>query len=276
MNVVEFKNSMKKVADDKGVDIDQIYMIYLMESFLERVAISNYKENFILKGGFLLASIFDINLRTTRDIDATIKGVAVDEEFIKTAISDITSVDLGDNVEFLLPPKIKYINDSSDYQGYKVKIEVMLFNKIKNTLTLDLTVGDVITPNEIKFNFERVTWDSNIKILAYNINTIIAEKYSSLLAFSVDNTRMRDYYDLYMIYKFEKIDLDLWASIEDKVRERKYETFLERRHEIIDEIKRSESIKDLWKDYQGKYSYAKDVSFDMIMEAIDFYTNYND
>jgi hypothetical protein len=125
---------------------------FLFERFLERTAVSEHRESFIIKGGMLITSIVGIDIRATRDLDATIKGRDFSQEDITKLVNDIIAVKLDDNTEFKFIG-VERTRVESDYPGWRVHLGVT-FDKIRDTLKLDITVGDVITPRAIEYDYK--------------------------------------------------------------------------------------------------------------------------
>jgi Domain of unknown function (DUF1814). len=170
---------------------------FMLERFLERISVSGYKDNFILKGGMLIAAMVGIDTRTTMDMDATIKRQNLTEAEITDIIKDILSTEVDDNIIFSFRG-IEEIREDVDYPGYRVSIEAVL-DKTKQTIKVDITTGDFVTPREIEYNFQLLFENRSISILAYNLETVLAEKFESIIARGLTNTRMRDFYDIYIL-----------------------------------------------------------------------------
>ncbi len=177
--------------------VNTILQNYMMERLLERISISPYKDNFIIKGGFLIALIVGIDMRSTMDIDTTLKGIPVNRDRIEEILEDIFSVDVDDQITFQLM-NIKTMHDHSKYNNFRVSAEACFFS-IKVNLKIDITTGDKIIPSEIAYSFKLMFEDRHISVKAYNLNTILAEKVESILARNVSNTRARDFYDVYIL-----------------------------------------------------------------------------
>lgn len=190
----QLKDWIKNIARKNNLAANTVLQNYMMERFLERVAVSRYRDNFILKGGFLIAAMVGIDARSTMVMDTTIKGLPVGEPEIRKIITDILSIPINDNVTFEMT-SINPIHDEGGYEDFRVGI-VATFFTMKVNMKLDITTGDVIIPREVDYYFKLMFEDRNIMVKAYNLNTILAEKIESNLARNVSNTRARDYYDV--------------------------------------------------------------------------------
>lgn len=243
---------------------------YMMERFLERVSASQYKDNFILKGGFLIAAMVGIDLRSTMDMDTTIKGIPVDRETIERIINEILEIDVGDNVTFIIK-SITNIHNVSDYDDFRVGIEAKFFTMRVN-MKLDITTGDVIIPREVGYSFKLMFEDRHIDIKAYNINTILAEKIETILSRNVSNTRARDFYDVYILLTTRMYDIDrneLKQAIAKKAEERNSMVYLENHQKYLTDVIESEDVQKIWSNYKHKYLYAKDILFCDIINCIE-------
>jgi len=239
----------------------------MLERFLERVSISDYKDNFILKGGMLITSLVGIDARTTMDIDATIKGQTLSESEINTIIESILQTPIVDGISFILQA-IEEIREESDYPCFRVSIKV-IYDKICETLKVDLTTGDFITPSEIKYNFKLMFEDRTISIMAYNLETILAEKVEAIISRGITNTRMRDFYDIYILTNTQTFSFDIFKTALKKTTETRgtAEKIMDIDN-VIQTIASNQTMISLWQNYQNKYIYATNVSWEVVIDAL--------
>lgn len=210
-----------------------------------------------------------IDLRNTLDMDATIKGFNLTKENLESILKEIASIDLGDEVKFDIL-MIKDIRDEEEYFGYRVTIN-SLFQSVFQKFKVDITTGDVITPKEIEYQFGLLFENRKINILAYNLETIISEKFEGVISKGIANTRARDYYDLYILEKFQKQNIDktiLKEAIINKFKERNTTYYLETIQEQIQVIENSEELKQIWINYTHKFSYAKEIKFEDTIQVL--------
>ena len=241
----------------------------MMERFLERLACSVHKDHFILKGGFLIASMVGLNTRATMDIDATIKGYPVNEKSIRRMISEIISVELEDGIFFTVYD-INKIRDTDVYTGYRVSI-FGKYERIEVPLKLDLTTGDIITPKEIYYGHKLMMEDRSIGILAYNLVTVLAEKLETIISRADENTRMRDFYDVYILYKMNSdiLDIDeLKQSLLQTAHHRGSSNIIRKYNDSMALIESSEKMLQQWNDYRKEYNFSKDLEFQEICTII--------
>ncbi len=262
----EFKNAMslkahiKNEAIKKQVPAQVIMQNYMMERLLERISLSRYKNNFILKGGFLISAIVGVDTRTTMDMDATIKGINVQKENIKNIFTEIINVTINDNIQFHIK-RLENIREGDQYPGIRLFLEAVS-PPLRVPLSIDITTGDKITPKEINYNFKLMFEDRKIEVLAYNLETILAEKIETIVSRQNSNTRMRDFYDVYILYKIFKNDLNIKQfseSLKATSIKRKSNNLFLNSPEIIDRIKENDTINSLWTNYQKDFRYAENI-----------------
>lgn len=265
----QLKDWINNMAKKKNLVANTLLQNFMMERLLERIAISEYKDNFVLKGGFLIAAMLGIDLRSTLDMDTTIKGIPVTKENIEEILNEILSIDLGDNVTFTIK-NINSIHDISEYEDFRVSLEAKFFT-IKVNMKIDITTGDIIIPREVDYSFKLMFEERSIEIKAYNLNTILAEKIESILARNISNTRARDYYDVYMLTSFRKDDInivDLRSAIIEKAKERDTLIYLDKKEKYIADIEESKDLQLIWYSYTKKYPYAQGIKFDDIIKKL--------
>ena len=267
----QLKDLIRNLSKKKSADAQILMRNYMMERFLERISLSEYKNQFILKGGMLVAAMVGLDARATMDLDATIKGTNVSVEDVEMIISKIISIPLNDGVLFRIK-RISEIMEEADYPGVRVSMETK-FDGVITPLKIDISTGDIITPREIKYNFNLMLENRTIEVWAYNLETVLAEKMETVISRNVTNTRMRDFYDIYILQKLygEQLSKDvLWDALvaTAKKRETLEQIETEDIDEVFDEIQSSSVMENLWKAYQRNYSYSADIPWHTIMKSI--------
>lgn len=267
MNSMQLKDKLKNISKDKDVDFNTLLRLYMYDRFIERLSASRYKDNFILKGGFYLSTLFGVENRTTMDIDTAFRNAKFNEKMIVKIIKEIISIKINDNAK-LNYLRIAPIRDEDEYGGFRVDIQVELEN-IKETFHIDIVSGDPITPKEIKYKYKPVLGENYVDLWAYNIETVLAEKIETILSRAELNGRMRDFYDVYLIYTkdFKNINIDYFRKAIEK-------TFSKREYVgdpliTMNLLKGSEMLRTRWRIYQRKYEYAQDINFDDILDCIE-------
>ena len=202
----QLKGQIKSFANKRNLQPQEVLQMFLFERVLERLSKSQYTKNFILKGGLLISSMFGIEERTTMDMDTTVSGIDMTEEGIKRVIEEIISIDVGDDITFKFL-KIEPIRENDEYNNFRACF-VAHYGKIANEMKIDITTGDVITPGAIDYSYKTILDGDIILVKAYNCETIVAEKYETIIRRNIGTTRARDFYDLYMFYNLYKNVID--------------------------------------------------------------------
>ena len=271
--MIKNRDSLKAKASNLSnkTNIPNKYLIqnFMFEALLKRISKSKYKDKFIIKGGLLLSSIFGVNLRSTMDLDTTIKGLPLDRETITKVINDIISIEIDDNIKLEIE-NIKDIREEELYSGFNVNLKAE-FDGLKTNLMIDITTGDVITYKEIEFKYNTLFDNEIINIMTYNYETILAEKFESIISRNIDNTRMKDYYDLYMFVNLKWDDINkntLRKAIINTAKKRETLDFIDNASKYIELISDDSRLKSLWNSYKSNYDYAKDIEFVDTINAI--------
>jgi len=263
----QLKAPVRNLSKAKNVEAEIILRNFMLERFLERVSISDYKDSFILKGGMLIAAMIGIDTRTTMDMDATIKGKAFSQSEVSVFIENILHIPIDDGVSFTLRG-IEEIREEADYPGYRASIESIL-DKTRQILKVDITTGDFVTPGEIEYSFRLMFEDRAISILAYNAETVLAEKFETIITRGVTTSRMRDFYDIFILTTTQNFDPEIFkAALKKTVEKRGTTEQMSDIESVIKTIADSPVLIDLWKRYQKKSTYAEDVSWGMAINSL--------
>lgn len=266
---MQLKAFIKKKAAEKNISAQLVMQNYMLERLLERISLSKYKNNFILKGGFLISAIVGLDTRATMDLDTTVKGFTLTHESIRKIFEEISTVEIADDVKFELAG-ISDIREGDDYPGIRVALKAN-YPPISVPLTVDVTTGDVITPAEIEYTFPLLFDDRTISIFAYNLETVLAEKIETVLSRSIANTRPRDFYDIHILYTLRGVECDakmMLQALERTADKRGSRKVLEVYPDIIAEIRENKQLQGFWEKYKRDFDYAKGISFDDVCDTI--------
>lgn len=266
---MQIKAIIKKIAAEKGISAQLALQHYLLERILERVSVSKYNNKIILKGGLLIASMFGLDKRATMDMDATIKGAEVSRENTLAMFQEIVKIDVGDEFTFCILG-ITSIRPNDDYSGFRISLTGD-YPPMSIPIKLDITTGDKITPKEIQYQYSLMFEDKTIEVLAYTAETILAEKLETVLSRGTQNTRPRDFYDIYIFEKLykEKVNCDILSEAIIATSAKRGTTESVRDWiKILKAIQSSEVMQDRWRRYQREIAYAKGIGFDICCEAI--------
>ena len=265
----ELFEKSKKLAKDSGLTQLELYQRFMFERILERISVSKYNENFILKGGLLLSAMLGINSRSTRDMDISIKGIDVSQDKMLKILNEILSIDINDKVKFEVV-NITDIRADDEYGGNKYHLVGKLEN-LKVALEIDISTGDEITPKELNFEYTSIFDNKKIYIGTYNIETILSEKVETILRRGKYNTRMKDYYDVYFFLMKLKKDINIKIfkqALNNTLRKREAFDYYNDYKQILDLIAEDDRITNYWNTYKKKNKYAENIEFKDIVKIL--------
>lgn len=268
-NVMQLKAIIKNMAKEKHISAQLVMQNFMLERLLERISVSNYQSNFILKGGFLIAAMVGLDTRATMDMDATIKGIPVNENTVRQMFEEICQIEIEDEVMFSFV-SIGEIREGDEYTGYRVHLTAN-YPPMAVPLKLDITAGDKITPREIEYSFKLLLEDRNISVLAYNLETVMAEKLETVISRGDQNTRPRDYYDVYILAKLQHSNINpdsLKQALMATSNKRGSNEIIGKYKSIMESVKESKAMKEQWVGYQKNFEYASDVDFEDACETV--------
>lgn len=266
----QLKGSIRSMAAKKNLRAQEVLQMFLFERVLERLANSTYKDNFILKGGLLISSMIGIGERTTMDMDTTVRGIQMEEDEIVKAVKEIISVDVGDGINFEYE-SIEPIREDDAYNNFRVHLRAK-YGKIDSPMKIDVTTGDVITPAAIQYDFPMLFEDKSVSVMAYTLETILAEKYETILRRNVSTTRARDYYDLHTLFRSRKDEIRpdvLKAAVLHTAKKRDSVKDIEDWQEIIADIKTEPLMQSLWDNYITENQYIGELSFEEVLKTVE-------
>jgi len=273
-NAMQLKQLIRNLAKDYNIEAEVLLRCFMMERFLERVALSDHKYNFILKGGVLIASMIGVDARTTRDIDVAIKGYTLSKEQVSVIIEEIVQISAIDGVEFSYAG-IEEIREESNYPCFRVKIDAS-FDRIRQVLKVDISAGDFVTPAEIEYSYQLLFEDRAITVLAYNLESVLAEKFETIITRGVTNTRMRDFYDIYALTATCSFDEEIFSmALNRTASNRGAANQIRKSTEVIALLQESPTMANLWKRYKERYFYAAGLSWDTVMDSVRDLANCN-
>lgn len=265
----QIKGRIKSVAKQNNADARTLMRIYMMERFLERLAQSEYRDNFIIKGGILVTAMIGVAHRSTMDIDTSMKNLNLSAEDALRVVNQVKDIDLDDGVSFDVKD-VSNIMDEMEYPGIRVTMNANV-GRLMTPLKIDISTGDVITPRAIEFNYDLLLEDRSISLWSYNLETILAEKLQTVLARGILNTRMRDFYDIRMLldtYEDKVNKAVLKDAFAATCKKRGTNHLQEQAEEIIKIIEADEQLQVLWRAYQKKYSYAAEIDYASVISGV--------
>ena len=265
----QIKGRIKSVAKQNNADARTLMRIYMMERFLERLAQSEYRDNFIIKGGILVTAMIGVAHRSTMDIDTSMKNLNLSAEDALRVVNQVKDIDLDDGVSFEVKD-VSNIMDEMEYPGIRVTMNANV-GRLITPLKIDISTGDVITPRAIEFNYDLLLEDRSISLWSYNLETILAEKLQTVLARGILNTRMRDFYDIRILldtYEDKVNKAVLKDAFAATCKKRGTDHLQEQAEEIIKIIEANEQLQVLWRAYEKKYSYVADIDYASVISGV--------
>lgn len=265
----QLKGAIRNIAKDKNVRSQEVLQMFLFERILDRLAASSYKNNFILKGGLLISSMIGISERTTMDMDTTVRGIDMAEDKIERIVKEVLSIDAEDGIHFTYK-RIEPIREDDDYNNFRVYMDAE-YGKIKNPMKIDITTGDEITPAAVRYEYPLLFEERSIPVMAYTLETILAEKYETVIRRNIGTTRARDFYDLYALFHVRKEQIRvsiLKDAVEHTARKRGSLELLFEWKEIIQDIREEKALQKLWTNYVEENFYASKLTFEEVVDVV--------
>ena len=269
-NTMSLKATINNIAKENKVSAQSVLQTYMLERLLERISVSQYKDNFILKGGMLISAMLGIDSRTTMDIDTTIKGFELTEENVKKIMEDVCKIDLHDDITLKIN-RVEEIRENDDYNGYRLTFEAKYMNNMPVIMKIDVTTGDKITYREIEYSFELMLENRKINIWSYNVETVLAEKFEAIIKRGVLGTRIRDFYDVHMLLKTQIKNVDkktLRVAIMYTAEHRGSLDIMKQWKEIVEELKDDETMISQWNIYKKNNFYAEGIDYKDLIDSI--------
>lgn len=266
----QLKGAIRNMAKEKKIAAQDILQVFMFERIIERLSKSEYREKFILKGGLLISAMVGIAERTTMDMDTTVKGLQMEEAEIRKAVWNILRIPLDDGVIFEIKD-IQPIREDDEYNNFRVSLQA-IYGKMKIPMKIDITTGDKITPREISYQYPFLFEDKTVSVMAYSIETILAEKYETIIRRNIETTRARDFYDLHLLFQIyqEHADWELLRKATYATAEKRESLDkVEDADRIIAALKESESIRQLWQAYQRRNEYTLGISYEDVVNSVE-------
>lgn len=266
----QLKGAIRNIAAKKNLRPQEVLQMFLFERILERLAKSPYSNNFILKGGLLISSMIGISERTTMDMDTTVRGITMEEDEIVEVLKKILAVDVQDGVEFVFE-SIEPIREEDAYNNFRAHLKAR-YGKINAPMKIDITTGDKITPAAIRYDFPLSFDERSVPVMAYTLETVLAEKYETIIRRNIGTTRARDFYDLHMLYRLykDKVNMEyLRAAVIHTAEKRGSLEEIKDWRDILRDIREEPPMHLLWKSYAAENSYASELEFSDVLETTE-------
>lgn len=266
----QLKGAIRSMAAKKNLRAQEVLQMFLFERIIDRLAASSFRDNFILKGGLLISSMIGIGERTTMDMDTTARGIQMEEEEIVSAVKEIIAMDVGDGISFEFQ-KIEPIREDDAYNNFRVHLRAK-YGKIDSPMKIDITTGDIITPAAIRYDFPFVFEEKTVSVMAYTLETVLAEKYETIIRRNIGTTRARDYYDLHTLYRSRKdvVQMEvLRAAVIHTAEKRDSVDDIMDWRDILKDIREEPQLYLLWDNYAADNKYIGDLKFNEVLDTVD-------
>ena len=265
---MSLKARIRNIAKEKNIPAQVILQNYMFERFLLRLANTHFKDKFVLKGGMLVAAMVGLDNRATMDLDTTLKNLPLDPTVLKQVIEEVCVVNANDDIVFSFV-SIAPIRDDDIYGGFRVSLNAK-YDTMLIPMSIDISTGDAITPDPVLFSFNEMFMpEQSFELWTYNIETVLAEKAETILRRGVFNTRPRDYYDAYILSTTQQYDKQVFrAALAATAKHRGTEEQIVDYDGIIERIRDSKELQNMWANYRKQFSYAQFIDYDMIIQAI--------
>ena len=266
----QLKGSIRSMAAKKNLRAQEVLQMFLFERILERLAASKYHNNFILKGGLLISSMIGISERTTMDMDTTVRGIQMEEDEIVAAVNEILAIDVADGIAFEYKG-IEPIREEDAYNNFRVHLRAK-YGKIDSPMKIDVTTGDVITPAAIRYDFPMLFDDKTVPVMAYTLETVLAEKYETIIRRNIGTTRARDFYDLHTLYRSRKDEIRpeiLKAAVLHTAQKRDSVDDIHDWKDIMTDIREEPVLYQLWDNYVADNKYIGELAFHEVLDTVE-------
>ena len=266
----QLKGAIRNMAIQKNLRPQEVLQMFLFERVIDRLAASPYKDNFVLKGGLLISSMIGMSERTTMDMDTTVRGLPMEEDEIVAKVKEILSVDTGDGIEFVYR-RIEPIRDEDYYNNFRIHFDAH-YGKINAPMKIDITTGDEITPAAVEYEYPFLFEDKTVPVMAYTLETILAEKYETIIRRNIATTRARDYYDLHTLYRSRRDEIRipiLKLAVEHTARKRGSLEDIADWKEILQDIREEAALRQIWENYVDANTYAAGLTFDEVVDTVE-------
>lgn len=266
----QLKGSIRSMAEKKNLRAQEVLQMFFFERILERLAASKYRDNFILKGGLLISSMIGIQERTTMDMDTTVRGLPMEEDKIVAILKEILAIDVDDGIKFLWQ-SIEPIRDEDAYNNFRIHLKAQ-YGKISSPMKIDVTTGDAITPAAVQYDYPLLFEDRSVPVMAYTLETVLAEKYETVIRRNIGTTRARDFYDLYTLYRSRKDEIRpevLKSALLHTAKKRNSMEDMQEWRDILRDIREEPPLYRLWENYTTENKYVGTLAFHEVLDAVD-------
>lgn len=266
----QLKGAIRNIATKRNLKPQEVLQMFLFERILDRLSTSKYRDNFILKGGLLISSMIGIGERTTMDMDTTVRGLPMEEDTLVRIVQEIIAIDVGDGIQFVYEG-IAPIREDDEYHNFRIHLSAK-YGKINSPMKIDVTTGDAITPAAVRYEYPLIFEDRSVPVMAYTLETVLAEKYETIIRRNIGTTRARDFYDLHTLYRTRHTEIRpdiLRLAVEHTAKKRESMQDMHDWKEIIKDIRTEQQLSHLWEKYCEENQYAAGITFNEVVDTVD-------
>lgn len=266
----QLKGAIRNIATKRNLKPQEVLQMFLFERILDRLSASKYRDNFILKGGLLISSMIGIGERTTMDMDTTARGLPMEENTLVRIVQEIIAIDIADGIQFVYEG-IAPIREDDEYHNFRIHLSAK-YGKINSPMKIDVTTGDAITPAAVRYEYPLIFEDRSVLVMAYTLETVLAEKYETIIRRNIGTTRARDFYDLHTLYRTRRTEIRpdiLRLAVEHTAQKRGSMPDLHDWKEIIKDIRAEQQLARLWEKYCEENQYAAGITFNEVVDTVD-------
>lgn len=270
----QLKGAIRNIAAKRNLKPQEVLQMFLFERILDRLSVSEYRDNFILKGGLLISSIIGIGERTTMDMDTTVRGLPMEEDTLVQIVQEIITIDVGDGIQFLYEG-IAPIREDDEYHNFRIHLSAK-YGKINSPMKIDVTTGDAITPAAVRYAYPLIFEERSVPVMAYTLETVLAEKYETIIRRNIGTTRARDFYDLHTLYRTHREEIRpeiLRLAVAHTAQKRGSTQELHDWKDIIEDIRTEQQLSHLWEKYCEENPYAKGLTFNWVVDTVEEVSN---
>lgn len=264
---IQLKAKVRNLSGGDRKKAQTLIRNFIMERFLERITRSQYRNNFILKGGMLVAAIVGLDTRATMDIDTTVKSLNLTKDNAVNIVEDIIAIDLSDGVQFQIT-KVTDIMEERDYPGIRFMLETTM-DKMRQAIKIDISTGDIITPGAVEYAYNLMFEDRAIFLWTYNMETLLTEKLETIMARGTANTRMRDFYDIHVVSHQETFDRNILkkAFLATSAKRNTIDQIPDFRT-ILSTVEADDSMRKQWESFREDSFFVGELSWNEVMASV--------
>lgn len=267
-NDASLRGKIRNMARQHSLRPQEVLQMYLFEHLLLRLETSQYAGKFILKGGLLVASMIGLASRTTMDMDTTVRTLSMEKAEVEKVMREVCAVDAGDGMVYSFE-RVEPIREDDEYANWRAHLRVR-YGRMDAPIKVDITTGDIVTPGSVSYDYPLMFGGGALRVPAYPLETVLAEKLETCIRRGIANTRGRDYYDLWALLRALGGEIDplmLRASLLATAEKRESTGLMPGFEATLEEVRASPAMQSVWASYVEAAPYVDDLSFDEVIDS---------